>query len=143
MSAYEHFPTEFAIQVARKAKIYPDGSASKYKGKEKDQMIRFSLLLGEFQQISVLSGFDKAIGIYANEELSDKQEDALRLIAEFAPVQASGIAVESMMSIIKTNTQHKDYTRILELLMENLNRKEDEFADGKEMEKLINELLDE
>lgn len=142
IDASSYFPTTFAKSMARKVKLYNKRHLSKYKDrKDREHWERMEDLLAEFQQIAVLHGSEKAMNVYFDENLNDKQIKALMIIGDFSRVQVSGEAVNSMMEIINTNTQHKDYSKVIEAVMTSVKDKEAEFTDEDAMSKMIHNLL--
>jgi len=137
----EYFPTEFAMRMAREVKLYPSKSIVDYVGEEKNKMIHLDRMLIEFQRIAVLHGSEKAMQIYMLFDLNEKQEKTLKMIGDFAPLQVSGEAMESMMQIVKSQKGHRDYSRIVDALMEAINENENEYLNGKKMKNLIDDLL--
>jgi len=139
--ATDYFPTEFAKSMARKVRLYNKRHPSKYNKMKRENWERLGEMLAEFQQIAVLHGSDKALNVYFAEDLNQKQKDALLVIGEFSRVQVSGEAVNSMMKIINNNTQHKDYSKVIEAVMLSVKDKEDEFTDEDKMAQMIRKLL--
>jgi hypothetical protein len=137
----EIFPTEFAKKVMSKVGLYPDKSITQYNGKEKTKMMRYHDMLEEFQQIAIMHGSQNAKLIYLHEKLTEAQEKACQLVGDFSALQATGMAVESMMRIVKENRDHKDYTKIMEMLVNNIKDNQAKFSDKDKLENLIEDLL--
>ncbi len=118
MSLEDYFPTDFAKEIGKKERLYPLKDLYEYEGEKLNRMNARHMRMKQFQQICALGTYEEAIIIYRNTKLDKEQKIILKLIAETTPLQMQGITIQSMVEIIKDKQGHKDYAKILDLMME-------------------------
>ena len=118
MSYDDYFPTDFAKEIGRKERLYPIKDLYEYDGEKQKKMNARHMRLKQFQQICALGTYEEAIVIYKNIKLDKDQENVLRFIAESTPLQMQGMTIQSMIDVIQNRPTHKDYAKILDLMME-------------------------
>ena len=130
MSYEDYFPTDFAKEIGRKERLYPIKDLYEYEGEKLKKMNTRHMRLKQFQQICALGTYEEAVIIYKNVKLDEDQINSLKFIAETTPLQMQGMTVQSMIDIIQNRPTHKDYAKILDLMMEVTGKKGGEGMEG-------------
>jgi len=112
----EKLPTDFAIMIAQKYKIYPDVKVHDVEG----QMKRESDLR-IFQQMSISCGFEEAMLAYYDRNFSDEQLGGLKLIYKATIPWLKGEVVSTLLvKIGNKKITNKDFAESIKMIIEQL-----------------------
>lgn len=113
--AADIFPTEFAKRALVEVGMLL--STNPYSLTDEDEVAVCAAqitLLREYQQMSVMSDFDKSLNVYRGIEISDEQKNALKFIHDITADWVIGQTVEKLVSI---SLSAKDYYKVAEVII--------------------------
>lgn len=119
VAEHSELPTDFAIDIAKKYKIYPDVDEKDFVAlRDREDKLKM------FQQMSISSSFEETLLAYYDRTFSDEQLQALKLIYRATASWLKGEVVGTLIGKIKnTKITNKDFAESISTILEQLESK--------------------